>query len=178
MEQEEYIKGIGDYIAAVRRRKGIVLAVFLVVSWIAVVAAVALPPVYESAAKVLVEQQSIPNDLVKSTVTGYASQSIQIISARIKSTSKLRDFVEKNNLFEKELESMDLGTLIEEFREKIELKVVSARKFGGSRKATFSFTLSYSSESPQTAQLVTSKLVSLFLAEKYSASFKAVKRHS
>ena len=56
-------------------------AVMLVASGlfaIASVVAVSLPPIYRSEAKILVESQQIPTDLVRSTVTGLAASHFQL----------------------------------------------------------------------------------------------------
>jgi uncharacterized protein involved in exopolysaccharide biosynthesis len=80
---EEEVKGLGDYLSIVRRRKMqlfLPMALILVISGIV---AFALPAVYESEAIILIEQQEIPEDLVRSTVTSYADQRVQVISQRV-----------------------------------------------------------------------------------------------
>ena len=48
----------------------------------AMAVALGLPAIYKSRAVILIEQQDIPQDLVRSLVTSYADQRIQVISQR------------------------------------------------------------------------------------------------
>jgi uncharacterized protein involved in exopolysaccharide biosynthesis len=60
-----------------------------------VILAVVLPSTFRSAATILIEEQEIPSELVKSTVTTFADQRIQIISQRIMSRSNLVEIIKK-----------------------------------------------------------------------------------
>ena len=59
-----------DYIAFLRRRKWFIVVPWLVILCIASVVAYILPPVYQSKATILIESQQVPEDLVRTTVTG------------------------------------------------------------------------------------------------------------
>jgi len=66
---------------------------------IAAVVALALPPVYESSSTILIEEQQIPPEFVKSTVTGYADQRIQSLNQQILSRTKLMEIIRQFNLY-------------------------------------------------------------------------------
>src|ERR1700679_24368 len=51
--------------------------------------AVFLPPTYRSSATILIEQQEIPQDLVRSAISSFADQRIQVISQRVMTTQNL-----------------------------------------------------------------------------------------
>ena len=49
-----------------------------------------LPSIYESSSTILIEEQQIPEEFVRSTVTGFADQRIQSLTQQILSTSGAR----------------------------------------------------------------------------------------
>ncbi|HNN36931.1 MAG TPA: Wzz/FepE/Etk N-terminal domain-containing protein, partial [Pseudomonadales bacterium] len=59
--------GISDYLRILRRRRVLLWSVFGVVFVIAVLVTLALPSVYTSSGTILIEQQEIPAEMVKST---------------------------------------------------------------------------------------------------------------
>ena len=48
-----------------------------------------LPPVYKSEVGILVEEQQIPENYVKSTITSYVEERIEMITKQVMSRSKL-----------------------------------------------------------------------------------------
>ena len=166
---EEEIKGLGDYLAILRRRKAqlfLPMALILVISG---VVAFALPAVYRSEAIILIEQQEIPEDLVRSTVTSYADQRVQVISQRVMSSTNLRAIIDQFDLYANERRTDSMAEVIEAMREDINLEMISADvvdpRSGRPTQATIAFSLSYDNESPSLAQKVTNQIVSLFLKE-------------
>ena len=168
-ELEPGIKDLGDYLAILGRHKGKMVLVFVLVFLISVAVALILPPVYQSEATILIEQQSIPPDLVRSTVTSYADQRIQIISQRVMTSANLRRIIEKFGLYKKELKTKSMSEILDMMRENIKLEMVSADvidpRSGSAKQATIAFTLSYSSASPKAAQQVANEMVTLYLNE-------------
>jgi len=79
---------IKDYLNIVKRRSSIYWSRLW---WfdMSIVLAVALPSVYRSIATILIEEQEIPTDLVRSTVTTFADQRIQVITQRIMTRANL-----------------------------------------------------------------------------------------
>src|SRR3974390_3502207 len=64
------------------RRRRTFWVVFGTALLTAVLLALLWPPTYRSTATILIEQQEIPQDLVRSTISSYADQRIQVISQR------------------------------------------------------------------------------------------------
>ena len=91
---------LGDYLAAFRRRKGLIMTVAGIVFLIGVITAFVWPPTYQSSATILIEAQEVPSELIQSTVTSFAAQQIQVISQRVMARSNLMEIVEKYNLYE------------------------------------------------------------------------------
>jgi uncharacterized protein involved in exopolysaccharide biosynthesis len=151
-----------------RRRLPLVSA--MVALWLLTIAlAVGLPARYRSSAVILIEQQEIPPDLVRSTVTSYADQRIQVISQRVMTTSNLMEIIKKFDLYPEDRRIEPLEVVLERMRDDIGMEMVSADvvdpRSGRAVQATIAFTLSYEYESPRLAQTVANELVSLYLNE-------------
>ena len=92
---EEDVKTFGDYVAILKRRALYFLLPFIVLVGGSVSVAMFLPPIYESKATILIESQQIPRDLVRSTVTSFADERIQVIKQRVMTSSTLVDIINK-----------------------------------------------------------------------------------
>lgn len=167
METEATTSGdIGQFLR--RRRRQLLITMIILLS-AAVATALGLPPVYRASATILIEQQDIPQDLVRSTVTSYADQRIQIISQRVMTSTNLSRIIDKYGLYQEARQTETTEEVLERIREDIELQMVSAEvvdpRSGRPTEATIAFTLSYENERPRLAQQVTNELVSLYLNE-------------
>ena len=158
-----------DYLKIIRKRRKFLIIPFVVIALLSVILTVVLPSVYRSSATILIEEQEIPSDLVKSTVTTFADQRIQMISQRIMSRSNLVDIIKKYDLYADERKSKTEEVILEEMRKSIKVENISADvidpRSGHPTKATIAFSLTYDNESPALAQKVTNELTSLFLKE-------------
>jgi len=167
MEEQE--KTIQDYLAMVSRRKISMLIIMAVVFLIGVVVALIWPPTYRSEATILIKEQEVPAELVRSTVTSYAAQRIQMISQRVMTRSNLLDIIKKYNLYEKDLQRKTTEEILDNMREDIVLKMIDADvvdpRSGRPTSATIAFTLAYRGNQPGSTQKVAGELTSLFLAE-------------
>lgn len=166
---DEAIIRMTDYKAAIRRRLPLAVFVTAILSLIVLGIAFGLPPIYRSRAVILIEQQDIPQDLVRSLVTSYADQRIQVIAQRVLTNANLQTIIEKFNLYEDERKRDPLERVLEQMRDDINIAPISAdiidQKSGKASKATIAFELSFDSKTPAFAQRVANDLVSLFLNE-------------
>lgn len=167
--QEIQTKSIQEYIAGIKRRKGKVVIAFFILLVISMAMAFGLPAVYRSSATILIEQQEIPEDLVRSTVTSYADQRIQMITQRAMRTDNLWNIINKYDLYKKKRENYPREVVIEEMRKDVAQNIISAEvvdpRTGKPTNATIAFQVSYDSESPLMAQKVANELSSLYLKE-------------
>ena len=76
MEDDESGFSLADMTSALMRRKYWLLAPAAAGTCIAGVVALAMDPVYQSSATILIESQQIPTSLVASPVTSYADERI------------------------------------------------------------------------------------------------------
>lgn len=160
---------ISDYMAVLHRRKYHLLIPTIVVLLIAIGVAFGLPPVYRSTATILIEQQDIPRDMVRTTVTTFATERIQVISQRVLTRENLWSIIEKFDLFRDKLDREDRSEIITRVRDGIGIRMISADvtdpTSGRSGIATIAFELSYDSHDPLAARNVADELSSLFLRE-------------
>lgn len=168
---EEESKSLGDYLAILRRRKKQFLVPAAILFLLVVITAIVWPPTYRSEATILIEEQEIPKDMVRSTITSFANQQIQIITQRTMTLKNIMSLVEKYELYdEAELKRRTRTEIAEEFRdEDVRLSVVSSEvvdpRSGRPTEATIAFSLAYSHSNPKKAQKVANELVTLYLNE-------------
>jgi succinoglycan biosynthesis transport protein ExoP len=160
---------LGDYIDIFRRRKVPMLSVTTVLSLVAIIVAVSLPSVYRSTATIKIEQQGIPDDIVRTTVNNYADTQIENIKQRVVTSGNLAKIVTELGLADQlgQPASIDVlaGEMIESvFVEPVGAEVVDPRT-GKPRVATIAFNVSYESERPRVAKKIANALADLFLSE-------------
>ena len=161
--------GFAELVGFVRRRALLMVIVSALVALVTLPLVFALPPVYRSTAKILVEDQDIPRDLVRSTITSFAEERIQVISQRLMTIGTLLPIVEKYDLYARERRYVSTEEILDRMRNDIRIETVSTERGGGQAAATIAFKLSYSNAAPDKAQKVASELVSLYLNENVRA---------
>ena len=92
-------KDLRHYFQALLVRKPYFFWPALAVMVIAVLVAMLLPSIYESKSAILIEEQQIASDFVRSTVTGYADQRIQSLNQQILSRTKLLEIIKQFDLY-------------------------------------------------------------------------------
>ena len=117
---------IKDYLKIIKRRSKFLFIPFVVISILSIVLSVVLPSVYRSMSTILIEEQEIPSDLVRSTVTTFADQRIQVISQRIMTRANLMEIIKKFDLYPKERKSKSEERILEKMRESIKVEPISA----------------------------------------------------
>ena len=149
-----------------RRKKGFFLTFFLIF-FAAVVVAFVLPPVYISKSTILIEEQQIPNEYVKSTITSFVEERLQSITQQIMSRTKLLEILNQFNLYPDMRERYTMEDILKKMREDIKLETISAdvidKRTGRPSTATIAFTLSYQGKNPEITQKVANVLTSLYL---------------
>ncbi len=166
---EEEVKGLADYLDIIRRRKYWIIFPALVLMIASVSVAYLLPSSYKSEGLILIESQEIPSDLVRSTVTSYADQRIEVIKQRIMTTKKVMGIVNKYKLYPDLRQKAPPSEIVAMFRDNINVSMVNANvtdpRSGRTRRASIAFKVSFMDKSPQVAQQVANELVTEFLNE-------------
>ena len=152
-----------------RRRRRLIFMSGSALLALSLAAAFLWPPTYKSTATILIEEQEIPSDLVRSTITSYADQRIETIKQQVMSRTTLWKVVEQYDLYGDLRRSNPAEEIINRFIKDIEVEVISAdvvdKRTQHPTKATIAFTVAYQSRSPELAQKVANELTSLFLGE-------------
>ncbi len=151
------------------RRRLIFFIVSGILASLTMIVAVQWPPTYRTGATILIEQQEIPQDLVRSAITSFADQRVQVISQRVMTTQNLMSLVERYNLYADIRESKPREVLLQRMRNDISLKMISADvidpRSGRPTQATIAFSVSYQNHSPDLALKVANELTTLYLNE-------------
>ena len=149
------------------RRTFYLVAILLMIATLAF--ALGLPPTYVAGATILIEQQEIPQELVRSAVTSFADQRVQIISQRVMTTQNLMALIERYKLYPDIRLTKPREELLNKMRDDIAMKMISADvidpRSGVPTRATIAFSVSYKSHSPDLALKVADDLTSLYLNE-------------
>ena len=124
-----------------------------------------LTPMYEAETTVLVSNQQIPEEFVRSTVSGMDSLSnINAMAGEILSYNSLSRLIDEYDLYHEELESLELGEVIAEMRENIRIR--PGQNVGPPRRGaqnTSIFRIEYVSQDPQAAADVANELAAGFI---------------
>jgi succinoglycan biosynthesis transport protein ExoP len=166
---EEHIKELSDYLDAFRRRRTSILSITAIFFAISIIVALAWPPVYRSMATILIEEQEVPSDLIRSTITSYATQRIQTINQRVMTRANLMQIIEKYDLYHDKRRQETTEEILERMRKDVSVQMINADvidpRSGRPTAATVAFTLSFDGEAAEITQKVASELTSLYLNE-------------
>src|SRR3984893_9134462 len=158
-----------SYLAAAKHRRAWLIATFAAALTGTILLALLLPPHFRSAGTILIEQQEMPQELVRSTVTSYADERVQVISKRVMTTETLLDIIRRYDLYPRERAKATREALLGRMRKDIGLKMISADvidpRSGRPTAATIAFEVSYTSTSADMASKVANELTTLYLNE-------------
>ena len=166
---EPKAKTISDYLDIAKRRKWSLIIPAIVVFLGACVVARVLPSIYKTTSTILIEEQDVPVDFVKTTVTSYAEQRIQTIYQRIMNFSRLREMIDSFNLYPELKKRWNIEQIVVKMREDITLELTGSDVLGKSSRRrnenAVAFTISYEGKDPMAVQKVVNKISYLFLDE-------------
>jgi uncharacterized protein involved in exopolysaccharide biosynthesis len=172
MESE---KDLRYYWRALLARKHYFIWPALGIMLISVLVALLLPSIYESRSAILIEEQQIPPDFVRSTVTGYADQRIQSLNQQILSRTKLLEIIRQFDLYADRRGRYTQEEIVDNMRGDINIDLISAEvadqkrrrpgRPGSQEGVTIAFTIAYRGKNPDTVQKVAGTLASLYLQE-------------
>jgi polysaccharide biosynthesis transport protein len=151
------------------RRRGTFYVVASAAGIVAILLAAFLPATYQASATILIEQQEIPQELVRSVITSFADQRVQVISQRVMTTQNLLGLIERYNLYPDIREKQPREVLLAKMRGDIGMHMISADvidpRSGRPTQATIAFSVSYKSRSPELALKIANELTTLYLNE-------------
>lgn len=146
------------YLQRFRRRLPWFLVVATAVVAVGLTLAVALPPVYNSGAKLLVEDPTIPTNLAASTVDTGAPEALTIIQQRILTRANLLDMATRLNIYAGK-PAMSPDKIVEDMRRRTLIDLPNQTV------AAVFVTVSFSAPDAKLSALVTNDLVTQILQE-------------
>ena len=162
-----------DYLDVLVRRRGafcFTAALFLSAS---LAAAILWPPTYRATATILIEEQSVPRDFVRSAVASSAVQRIQSISQQVMTRANLLRIIEKFDLYREARAENRVEKTVQGMRKRIEVETIDVNAVdptsGRPGQVAIAFTLSFEHRDPETTRKVTLELASLFLEHNANA---------
>jgi uncharacterized protein involved in exopolysaccharide biosynthesis len=147
------------------QRRYYVLACFLVMLTVGVVAAFGLPRTYRSTATLLVQSQDLPTSIVESPTNGAVEQRIARIREQVLSRGDLIQLIEQNDLYPRERRTQPLSKIIEKMRHSTSVGALSSDigQQSGTQNNTIAIAMSFDYPDPGKAQAVLQRFVSKFL---------------
>jgi uncharacterized protein involved in exopolysaccharide biosynthesis len=156
-------------LAAAKYRRPWLIGIFTLGLTLTLLLTVLLPPHFRSGGTILIEQQEMPQEMVRSTITSYADERIQVISKRVMTTETLLGIIKRYDLYAEERANSTREALLDKMRKDIGLHMISADvidpRSGHPTSATIAFEISYTSTSPDLAAKVANELTTLYLNE-------------
>ncbi|PYN23820.1 MAG: hypothetical protein DMD99_13150 [Candidatus Rokuibacteriota bacterium] len=124
-----------------------------------------LPDIYRSTATVLVERHQVPENFVRSSITGELETRLQTISQEILSRAKLETLIARLALYPDLGNRVPVEAVVEKMRRDIQLELKGVEQLVSGRSATVAFNLSYRGREPETVAKVTNTLASFYVEE-------------
>ncbi len=149
-----------DYTAMLKRRWSIIVIPMIVVPIVAIAATFFIPPEYVSQSLVLIDQQKVSTDIVRSAITEDLSNRLASMREQIVSRSSLQPVVEKYNLYASQHLNMD--DRIDKTRKDIGIEAIPSTFARANGLPGFKVT--FKASDPHTAQAVCDQITSMFTA--------------
>ena len=150
---------IQDLLDIAIRRKWLIISIVIVSVAIAGVYAWFKPELYRSSTVILVEHQKIPENYVRSVVSGRVAERVSTITQQVLSRTSLQKVIEELELFPATIKERGYDAAIGSMRSNVKLVTK------GSRGRLDTFKISFTHSDPMTAMKVTAKLASQYIEE-------------
>jgi uncharacterized protein involved in exopolysaccharide biosynthesis len=153
------------YLALLLRRLPLIMLFVLFGSALGGTVAMILPASYEARARLVVENQQIPDELAASTVRTATAEQIQIISQRILSRDVILELIDRFEIFTREeRESLSPDELISEMRERIAIVTSGGQRRRNDYEPVF-ITVRFTASDANLSAAVTNEVVTQILRE-------------
>ena len=152
---------VEDYWQILRRRLWVILVPVILGPIVAVAITFFLHERYKSTTLVLVEDQKVPDNVVKSVVTDDLNIRLSTMEEQILSRTRLQPIIEKFGLFKDEQNKVPMEDLVDRLRSNIEISPV--RAMSGTRPGGLpGFYINVTLDKAQVAQQVCAQVTSMF----------------
>lgn len=135
---------------------------------IAIYYALSLPPIYRSEGVLLVENQNIPEELIRTTVTSFAAEQMEVLKQQVLSTDNVVKMINAHGLYATpEGEPVvNPRRFVQRFRDNMGLDAIESDtqdSNGRRRVVSIAFRISFRDKSPELARNVADHLIQIFL---------------
>ena len=161
-----------DLLSGLRHRRGIIVAMFVVCAAVVVALVLGLPDIYRATARVLIEREQVPDELLGTPTRDDMGVQLETISQQVLSRNRLEQIIERFKLYP-EAANVPRAELAQRLRKEIELELLDADG-GWGRKSTVAFTVSYRGADPQVVTDVTNAIAQLYVEENLVSREKQV----
>ncbi len=144
-----------------KRRKWFLIVPFVLSAMCALFLFTVLPRIYRASSLILVQEQSVPQEFVKATVTVDVGQRLRAISQQVMSRTRLEKVAQDLNLYPELRATQPLEVAIDAMRKKINIQIGDSRGGPGSS----AFTIGFTDADPRLAARVVNALASFFIEE-------------
>jgi polysaccharide chain length determinant protein (PEP-CTERM system associated) len=152
-----------DYLAILRRRWVPIVVLTLIGGPLGYGVSRFLPPRYTSETTVLIQQPTVPSDMVRPVVTQDLSARLTSMQEQVLSRSRLEPIIRQLGLFSGEVNSVPMEELVARLRKGIDISAIKPMaETGGPLPG---FTVSVTLESPRAAQAACTAITSMFIQE-------------
>ncbi len=125
-------------------------------------ASLVLPKKYTSSTLVLVEQPTVPTDVIKPVVTDDLNQRMASMKAQILSRSRLEAIINKFNLYPQQRPAAHMEDLVERLKNAIDVDLIQPMA-GAANRQPPGFNVSVTFDNPQLAQQICQEITSMFI---------------
>lgn len=166
MAQE--IKGFAEHFDGFVRHLRLAAVTFVVIIGIGTGFAFSLPDVYKARGYILIEEPSIPEEIIRSTVTSYAASQLTILNEKILTIPTMIGLVEKFDLYPSKRRDTAVELLASDARMAVSVEIQtreSVTSGGMPGMRAVGFTVGFEDEDPAKALAVTEDLVTRYLEQ-------------
>lgn len=161
---------LDDYVGVLKRRWKPVATTGLLTLLTFAVIAFALPAVYESYAKLLIEQPDLPENVMDTAKsTGFTEERLQAVQQRVLAAERVAPILRRHGLYRDLIEAEELQVAVTKFRENttIEPAITSAVDPDSLRTAslTYAFVVRFQDGDPKVARDVAQSLAESFVEQ-------------
>ena len=159
---------VSDVKRVLRRYWWIPTLLTLVLGAMGLAASLVLPKKYTSTTLVLVEQPTVPKDLIKPVITDDLNQRMNAMKAQILSRSRLEMIISKFNLYPEIRSTSHMEELVERLKGSINVELIQPL-MGSANQEPPGFNVSVTFDNPQVAQQICQEITSMFMEQNTTA---------
>jgi len=183
MANHTSVTTLSDYLDVIRRRWVYLALILPAAMLVAVYLAYTIPPSYRSSATIMLEPSTIPADMIRTTVVGYADQHIDMLRRRVMTTEQLRKIVEELDPYP-EMPELSLHERASQLAADTQIERVDPVTLERLNQSN-AFSIHYHNPNPRIAADVAQRLADMFLdhnrqirAEKAAGTFEFLRIQS